>query len=191
LPDPGSPAEILGQHVLVARMPASAATTSETTPRRIESVSVGPRAATPASAETARRLREALPDDRRRFAVEYVAEQVAAVLRVARPETLDPRQPLMDLGLDSLMAVELRSRLALGLGLGRGLPATLIFEHPSIEAIAELLVRQVTEGGAEPAEPPTESVPPTPRGTSESAARIAELSESEVEALLLKKLETL
>jgi acyl transferase domain-containing protein/SAM-dependent methyltransferase/aryl carrier-like protein len=191
LPESGSPAEILGQHVLVARMPATAVAASKTAPRQIESVSTGPRAATLASAEAARRLREALPDDRRRFAVEYVAGQVAAVLRVARPETLDPRQPLMDLGLDSLMAVELRSRLALGLGLGRGLPATLIFEHPSIEAIADLLVRRVTESGAEPAEPPTDGVPAPPRGNSEAAARIAELSEGEVEALLLKKLETL
>ncbi len=188
LPEPGSPAEILGQHVLLARMPATPVAASDTAPRQIESVSAGPRAAAPASAEAARRLREALPDDRRRFAVEYVAEQVAAVLRVARPETLDPRQPLMDLGLDSLMAVELRSRLALGLGLGRGLPATLIFEHPSIEAIAALLVRRVTDGGAEPR---TEGAPAPPRGASEAAARIAELSEGEVEALLLKKLEAL
>jgi aryl carrier-like protein len=123
--------------------------------------------------------------------VEFVAAQVAAVLRVARAEALDPRQPLMDLGLDSLMAVELRSRLALGLGLGAALPATLVFEHPSIEAIAGLLVRMVTEANGAPVT--ARAVTPSERAAavSEAAARIAELSEDEVEALLVKKLESL
>jgi hypothetical protein len=191
-PESGSLTEILGQHVLVARAPAAAVESgSDTAPRQIESVSVGTRTATPAPAETARRLREALPVDRSHLAVEYVVGQVAAVLRVARPETLDPRQPLMDLGLDSLMAVELRSRLALGLGLARALPATLIFEHPSIESIAGLLVRLVTEADGTSAERPADVAPATPRVPSEAAARIAELSEDEVEALLVKKLESL
>ena len=191
LPEPGSPAEILGQHVLVARAPASAVPVSEAEPRRIERASVGSRATTPVSAEAARRFREALPTDRIRLAVDYVATHVAAVLRVARPETLDPRQPLMDLGLDSLMAVELRSRLALGLGLGSGLPATLIFEHPSIEAIAALLVRKVNETNGAPAEARAESMPEPAVAASQAAARIAKLSEDEVEALLVKKLESL
>jgi malonyl CoA-acyl carrier protein transacylase len=190
LPESGSPAEILGQHVLVARAPAEIGPASDAAPRRIERVSVADRAATPASVEAARRLREALPGDRNRLAVEYVVGQVAAVLRVARPETLDPRQPLMDLGLDSLMAVELRSRLALGLGLGRGLPATLIFEHPSIEAIAALLVRLVAEGSGTSLEERAAVAAATP-AVAAAAERIAELSEDEVEALLVKKLESL
>ena len=191
LPESGSPAEVLGQHVLIARAPGGAQPVSPTAPREIERASVGARATTPASAETARRLREALLADRSRLAVDYVVAQVAAVLRVARPETLDPRQPLMDLGLDSLMAVELRSRLALGLGLGGGLPATLIFEHPSIEAIAALLVRMVTEANGAPLEGRADTTPAPAVAASEAAARIAELSEDEVEALLVKKLESL
>ncbi len=191
LPESGSPAEILGQHVLVARAPAEAGPASDAGSRQLERVPVGARAAAPASAEAARRLREALPADRSHLAVEYVVGQVAAVLRVARPETLDPRQALMDLGLDSLMAVELRSRLALGLGLGRGLPATLIFEHPSIEAIAALVVRLVTEANGAPVEGRAEAAAAPPTVASEAAARIAELSEDEVEALLVKKLESL
>jgi hypothetical protein len=97
----------------------------------------------------------------------------------------------MDLGLDSLMAVELRSRLALGLGLGRGLPATLIFEHPSVEAIAALVVRLVTEANGAPLEERAEAASAPPTAAAEAAARIAELSEDEVEALLVKKLESL
>jgi acyl transferase domain-containing protein/SAM-dependent methyltransferase len=191
LPESGSPAEILGQHVVIARRPGEAQPAAVTASPRIERASVGSSTATPVSAETARRLREALPADRSRLAVDYVVAQVAAVLRVARPETLDPRQPLMDLGLDSLMAVELRSRLALGLGLGGGLPATLIFEHPSIEAIAALLVRMVTEANGAPREGRAVTTSEPAGAASEAAARIAELSEDEVEALLVKKLESL
>jgi aryl carrier-like protein len=191
LPESGSPAEILGQHVVIARTPGEAQPASVTASPRIERASVGSRTATPVSAETTRRLREALPADRSRLAVDYVVAQVAAVLRVARPETLDPRQPLMDLGLDSLMAVELRSRLALGLGLGGGLPATLIFEHPSIEAIAALLVRMVTAANGAPLEGRAVRTSEPAGAASEAAARIAELSEDEVEALLVKKLESL
>ena len=141
LPESGSPAEILGQHVLIARTPAGHSRhdgSSRRVPEVTARVTGGPTPALAQAVETARRLAEALPADRVPLAVEFVTAQIAAVLRVVRADSLDPRQPLMDLGLDSLMAVELRSRLALGLGLSRGLPATLVFEHPTIEAIARL-----------------------------------------------------
>ena len=42
----------------------------------------------------------------------------------------------MDLGIDSLMAVELRNRLATGLALAKPLTATLVFDFPTIADIA-------------------------------------------------------
>jgi polyketide synthase 12/polyene macrolide polyketide synthase/epothilone polyketide synthase D len=139
--------------------------------------------------ELARRLLEARVMDRGALALDYVAQQVAAVLRVSRPESLDPRQRLMDMGLDSLMALDLRGRLGVGLGRPEAVPATLIFEHPTIEAITAFVIREAG-AAADSAESPRRDAAPEPV-VEEAAARIAHLSEDEVEALLLKKLETL
>jgi acyl transferase domain-containing protein len=146
-------------------------------------------APTASSDEITRRLLEARVTDRAALALEYVAQQVATVLRVSRAESLDPRQRLMDMGLDSLMALDLRGRLGVGLGRPEAVPATLIFEHPTIEAIAGFVIREAG-AGADAAEPPRRDVGPEP-AVEAAAARIAHLSEDEVEALLLKKLETL
>ena len=63
--------------------------------------------------------------------------EAARVLGLPAGRPIDPRVPLRELGLDSLMAVELRN--ALGLALGRTLPATLLFDHPTLEALGRAL----------------------------------------------------
>jgi SAM-dependent methyltransferase/aryl carrier-like protein len=191
LPESGSAAAVLGQHVLVARVQASAAAGDVRADVPSEMVAAEPEPSAPVVpvGDMARRLAEARPADRHALALEYVTLQVAAVLRVSRAETLDPRQRLMDLGLDSLMALELRGRLALGLGLAGGLPATLVFEHPTIDAVARYLVREAM-GTSEPSPDARRHEPAAP-STDEAAARIAHLSEEEVAALLVKKLESL
>jgi hypothetical protein len=110
------------------------------------------------------------------------------VLRLDAPEELDRRQRLMDLGVDSLMALELRQRLGAGLGLARPLPATLVFDHPSIEAIARLLA-----GELEPVVIPDDPAiaPTTPAAPRLTAEAVAGLADEDVEALLLKRLESL
>jgi hypothetical protein len=131
-------------------------------------------------------LAEALPADRRELLVNYVRDHVAKILRLPPSYPLAQQDRLMDVGLDSLMAVELRSRLGKGLEVERPLSATLVFDHPTIQAIAEYLDRElfdktelmVTVQSIEFPKPDTTS----------TANEIADLSDEEVEKLLLKKL---
>ena len=89
------------------------------------------------------------------------------------------RQGFAEMGIDSLLAVEIRNRLAASLGLA--LPATLLFDHPEIERLARFL--------AELLHPAAVGAPAAPR--TDAHDRIALLSEEEAEAELLKKLEEL
>jgi acyl transferase domain-containing protein/acyl carrier protein len=63
------------------------------------------------------------------------------------PLEVDPARPLSELGMDSLMAVEFRNKLAWRLA--RALPATLVFNYPTLNDVIAYLEGLVT--AAEPA----------------------------------------
>ncbi|NET03815.1 MAG: amino acid adenylation domain-containing protein [Symploca sp. SIO2B6] len=99
---------------------------------------------------------EALPPSQRRgLLVEYLRIQVAKTLGVSSPEQIELGQRLFDLGLDSLMAVELRSRLQSSLGCS--LRSTLLFDYPTIEALVDYLAQEVLS--LEEAESSTQAIP--------------------------------
>jgi acyl carrier protein len=70
----------------------------------------------------------------------YVREQVAKVLRQA-PSRLENDKPFRSLGLDSLMGLELRNRLEVGAA--QSLPATLVWNYPTIGTLADELARRM------------------------------------------------
>ncbi|MFI2208011.1 SDR family NAD(P)-dependent oxidoreductase, partial [Streptomyces sp. NPDC020192] len=71
-----------------------------------------------------------------------VRGEAAAVLGHADPSSLDASQPFKTLGFDSLTAVQLRNRL--GAVTGLRLPAGLVFDHPSLTAVARHLRTRLT-----------------------------------------------
>jgi aryl carrier-like protein len=67
--------------------------------------------------------------------------ELAAQVLGTRPATVDPRRPLSELGLDSLMAVDLQNTVASALGVT--LAPTVLLEHPTLTALASAMLRQI------------------------------------------------
>jgi acyl transferase domain-containing protein/SAM-dependent methyltransferase len=188
-PSAGSPAEVMGQHLLVAQAPSGAAAAADGAAAapgaRSGAVARREQAKREAADALAARVAAAPPHEREDLLVEYVRQHIAALLRLDSAQHVQRRSRLMELGLDSLMAVELRGRLGGGLTLPEPLPATLIFDFPTVDDIVALLLRLL----APPAEAPAPPAVPVPRIVgSPSEAEIEGLSDDEVEARLLARL---
>ena len=99
------------------------------------------------SKEDFRQQWEAIPvSDRPDILRDHVRGQVARVLGHSDNEALPPGHKLTDLGIDSLLAVELRTRLHTSLG--GPLPETLLLDHPTIESLAAFLSQHLAAGAA-------------------------------------------
>ncbi|MET9489763.1 SDR family NAD(P)-dependent oxidoreductase [Nocardia sp. NPDC006630] len=81
--------------------------------------------------------------ERKLLVLEAVRGQVAAVLGHDSGVAIDADRNFRDLGFDSLTAVEARNRLNTVTGLR--LPATLVFDHPSPEAVAVHILTQLSD----------------------------------------------
>jgi len=128
-------------------------------------------------------LEQAPPSQRHRLLLEYIRGQALKVLGLEASQVVDHRQPLADLGLDSLMAVELRNLLGRGLRLSRSMPATLLYDYPTISELANYMAKEVLRWeGAE-----TQELPGQAAGRSGAIERIEDLSDEEVDRLFAEK----
>jgi NAD(P)-dependent dehydrogenase (short-subunit alcohol dehydrogenase family)/aryl carrier-like protein len=74
---------------------------------------------------------------------QYVYQQVRQVLGLDTSFKLEPGQNLFEMGMDSLMAVELRNRFyAMP---GKAIPANLVFDHPNVAALTAYLASTVLD----------------------------------------------
>ncbi|MFD3486315.1 SDR family NAD(P)-dependent oxidoreductase [Streptomyces sp. NPDC058665] len=72
-------------------------------------------------------------DEQRELLLEVLRKHVAAVLGHSSPLVIDPESSFKDLGFDSLAGIELL--MVLGESLGLHLPSTMLFDHPTPEAL--------------------------------------------------------
>ncbi|MBC7841909.1 MAG: type I polyketide synthase [Gemmatimonadaceae bacterium] len=92
----------------------------------------------PAAPRLLHELRAAHVDDRYGRLRSHVRAQVSAVLGLAADAVPEDNAGLSELGMDSLMAAELRTRLQQSLE--HPLPATMAFEHPNVAALTAFLM---------------------------------------------------
>jgi aryl carrier-like protein len=135
-------------------------------------------------------IREAAAEDRRDLLEGLLRDKVARVLGTA-PERLDGDRPLLQLGLDSLMAVELGNWIEAELRVR--LPIVELMRSPSLARLAERLARQFdVEETSAPHAPnddghanrPVKEESVLDAAPTELLARVGDLSAEQVDALL-------
>jgi len=139
-------------------------------------------ASPPKSLDLLTQIEGAKPSEFRKILQNHIRQIVIQVLGLETNFSIDLRQGLRDIGMDSLMSLELRNRLQASSG--QSLPSTLAFDCPTVEALADYLAGRLSASTlvqAKTAAQPVDSA-------SEQAARVHQLSEEEAEALLMEEL---
>jgi acyl carrier protein len=122
----------------------------------------------------------------------YLQQEVAQILQMAGLP--NPTSGFHEIGMDSLMTIELRRRLEKGLAVA--LPSTIVFEYPTVALLRQYLVQEVFHLSA-----PAASLPPNTQqivletaadqsthDTEPVNADLNALSDTELNALLAQEL---
>jgi acyl carrier protein len=124
------------------------------------------------------KIESAAPDEREAVIAQAVRDVVGSVLRV-KPDSLRDDQPLTDLGLDSLMGVEIENSLEAAIGVA--LPPTSLMRARTIGQIATLIAGHM--GGAPTAVAPAPNAAPTASAATDDVDLEA-LSDEDIDRLL-------
>ncbi|MEO1399841.1 MAG: type I polyketide synthase [Cyanobacteria bacterium J06635_1] len=123
-------------------------------------------------------------EDRQEALVAYLQSEVGRVLKISDPAKLPrPQQGFFDMGMDSLMAVELKTQLETSLA--ATLPATLLIEAPSLQALADYLAREVLHWQTELPDSAAAQAEP------DLATAVEQIADEDVDALLAQELDAL
>ena len=100
--------------------------------------------ARPAPPALREELAEASPRERPAMLTRWLKQTIAEIIRASDAEQVDALKGFFELGMDSLMALTLRKRTSQALGLS--LSSTLLFNHPTVTALAEALLDKLALG---------------------------------------------
>jgi acyl carrier protein len=129
------------------------------------------------------RLRQAPAKKRRQTLEAHVRDQAIKVLGLSPSFKLDLNQGLATFGMDSLMTIELKNRLQASVG--KTLSSTIVFDHPTVAALAEYLEQNVLREQEDSKEAASEA---KLHDQNVELIEVTELSEEEAEAMLAKEL---
>jgi hypothetical protein len=132
-----------------------------------------------------RQFQASAPDQRPALVLSHLSDQVMKVMNLPPTFALDPLQPLNELGIDSLMAVELRNRVEGDLKVK--VPVAQLLEGVSVQDVAAMVLQQLGDGAPTPDEQgaaaPTVAQPDSSSGQS-IPDQVEQLSDEEVDSML-------
>ncbi|WNG36076.1 type I polyketide synthase [Archangium violaceum] len=135
------------------------------------------------------RLAAAPPLERRSVLSAHIAGEVARIMGFDSSQTLNPREGFFAMGMDSLMAVELKSRLQTELG--QTLSSSCVFNYPTLESLTGYLARTVTTlempedtpGASQPTTTKDDASALAPKVDALSGSALAELFDEQLSAI--------
>jgi myxalamid-type polyketide synthase MxaC len=128
----------------------------------------------------ARMLAAAPPRDRFELLSAQIQDHVVAVMGFPPEDVPALDQGLFEMGMDSLLALDLKNRLQASLK--RDVPAAALFDHPTIALLTDYILNELLDLSV------SEISPASARPKVDMLAAITDLSEAEVERLLAERI---
>jgi acyl carrier protein len=134
-------------------------------------------------------LEQTAIENRHNVLLSYLQAEIARILKIATPQTINPNQGFFDLGMDSLMAVELKNSLEIAFNCS--VPATIAFETPTIIDLAAYISKEVLQWNLWEHQTDEQTLSSANHQHSTTSVEIERLTEDEVQESIAEKLEKL